>query len=157
MHDSGVLDDINVFGRPSCCDVRYDSLLKERPIAREANEKWSGLVDVRSGRRVPWWDRREVSWRFRRCCEREGVYDGSGRGSGNRFVQRSWFEGRDGFFGYSEGSRNIMVKIGLCDDESCDEDEGKDKDAEAASEHAQREHNCGSEQLPEAKCEMDDR
>ena len=53
LHDSSVLDHVNVFGRPSCCDVGYDSLLKERPIARESNEKWSGLIDVRSGRGIP--------------------------------------------------------------------------------------------------------
>lgn len=53
MHYSGVLDHVDVFWRPSCCDVRYDSLLKERPIAREANEEWSRFIDMRSGRIVP--------------------------------------------------------------------------------------------------------
>ena len=53
MHDSSVLDHIYVFWRPSCCDIGYDRLLKERPIAREANEEWSRLIDVRSGRSIP--------------------------------------------------------------------------------------------------------
>lgn len=53
MHNSSVLDHVNVFWRPSCCDVGYDRLLKERPIAGEANEEWSGFVDVRGGRVVP--------------------------------------------------------------------------------------------------------
>ena len=53
MHDSCVLNHINVFRRPSCGDIRYDSLLKERPIAREANEEWSRFVDVRNGRGIP--------------------------------------------------------------------------------------------------------
>lgn len=53
MHYSSVLDHVNVFWRPSCCDVGYDSLLKERPIAREANEEWSGFIDMRSGRTIP--------------------------------------------------------------------------------------------------------
>ena len=41
MHDSSVLDHVDVFWRPSCCDVGNDSLLKERPVSREANEEWS--------------------------------------------------------------------------------------------------------------------
>ncbi len=53
MHDSSVLDHVDVFWRPSCCDVGHDSLLKERPIAREANEEWSGFIDVRKGGSVP--------------------------------------------------------------------------------------------------------
>lgn len=53
MHDPGVLNHINVFGRPSCCDVGNDSLLQERPIAGEANEEWSRFVDMRSGRGIP--------------------------------------------------------------------------------------------------------
>ena len=53
MHNSSVLDHINVFWRPSCRDVGYDRLLKERPIACEANEEWSGLIDMRSGRIIP--------------------------------------------------------------------------------------------------------
>lgn len=53
MHDSCVLDHINVFRRPSSGDVGYDRLLEQRPIAREANEERSRFVDVRSGRGVP--------------------------------------------------------------------------------------------------------
>lgn len=53
MHNSSVLDHIDVFWRPSCCDVGHNRLLKERPVAREANEKWSRLIDVRSGRSIP--------------------------------------------------------------------------------------------------------
>ena len=41
MHDSGILDHVDVAWRPSCRDVGYDCLLKERPIARKANEEWS--------------------------------------------------------------------------------------------------------------------
>lgn len=47
MHDSSVLDHVDVLWRPSCRDVGYDSLLKERPIARKANEEWSCFIDVR--------------------------------------------------------------------------------------------------------------
>ena len=53
MHDSCVLNYIDVFRWPSCCDIRYNSLLKERPIAGEANEEWSGFVDMRSRRGIP--------------------------------------------------------------------------------------------------------
>ena len=41
MHDSSVLDHVDVFWRPSRCDVGDDSLLKQRPIPREANKEWS--------------------------------------------------------------------------------------------------------------------
>ena len=41
MHDSSVLDHVDVFWRPSCCDVGDNSLLKEGPISREANKEWS--------------------------------------------------------------------------------------------------------------------
>lgn len=58
MHDSSVLDHVDVLRRPSCCDVGYNSLLKERPVAREANEERSGFVHMRSGGSVPEGDRR---------------------------------------------------------------------------------------------------
>ena len=53
MHDSSVLNHVDVFWRPSCCDVGYNSLLEKRPIAREANEEWSRFIDVRRGGNIP--------------------------------------------------------------------------------------------------------
>ena len=55
-HDSSVFHHIDVFWRPSCCNIGHDSLLKKGPVAREANKKGSGLIDVRSGRNIPWRD-----------------------------------------------------------------------------------------------------
>ncbi len=115
MHDSSVLDHVDVFWGPSCCDVGYDSLLKERPIAREANEEWSGFIDVRSGGSVPYWDRREVSWRFGRCCERKGIYNRCRSRRRTRFIKRCRFDNdsRCGFFEMSEWPGNAMVKTSL--------------------------------------------
>lgn len=134
MHDSCVLNHINVFRRPSGSDIGYDSLLEKRPIAREANEEWSGFVDVRSGRGVPWWNRREVSWRCRRCCERKGVYNRGRNGCGSRFINRGGFDGRCRLFADSERVGNDAQKVNLCPDKGSDDQEGKKKDAEAPSE-----------------------
>ena len=134
LHDPGVLNHIDVFGRPSCCDIGYDSLLQERPIAGEANEEWSRFVDMRSGRVIPWWNGRKVSWRCRRCCQREGVYDRCGSGGGARFMKRCRFDGRCRIFGASEWAGNAMAKASLCKDESSDGYEGENKNPEGASE-----------------------
>ena len=48
-----------------------------------------------------------------------------------------------------------MVKAIVCNDESCDDDEGeKEKKTEAASKEAKREHCRGFEQMPEAMEEV---
>ena len=53
MHDTSVLDHMDIFGRPSRRDVRHYGLLQKRPIASEADEEWSGFIDVGIGRIVP--------------------------------------------------------------------------------------------------------
>ena len=144
MHNSSVLDHINVFWRPSCCDVGYDRLLKERPVAREANEEWSRLIDVGSGRCIPRWDRREVSGRCRRCCERKGIYDRRRSCGGKRLMKWCWFQGRCGFFCTTKRPGNAVVKASLSNYQGCDDDKRKreNKETEAASEDEKREHYC---------------
>lgn len=65
-------------------------------------------------------------------------------------MKRCRFHGRYGLFGASKRPGNAMVEVGLCNDESCDDDEGEYKDREAASVQAKRQHCRGFEQMPEA-------
>lgn len=67
-------------------------------------------------------------------------------------MKRYRFDGRCELFGKSEWAGNAMAKASLCNnDESCDDDDdGENKDTDAASSYARREH-CGAfEQMPEA-------
>ena len=53
IHDPRIFHDVDVFCGPAGCDVGYDYLLDEPPVAREADEEGGIFLNVWSWGCVP--------------------------------------------------------------------------------------------------------
>ena len=68
IHHARVFHDVYIFRRPAGRDIRDDNLLQKTPVPREAYEERGPFFDVRGGRFVPSWNRREVCSGMGSCC-----------------------------------------------------------------------------------------
>jgi hypothetical protein len=78
VHDAGVLDNVDVLGRPAGGDEGHHDLLQHPPVPGEADEQRGPLGDVRGARGIPSWDGRKLGGRVSGEGEREVVDNGRG-------------------------------------------------------------------------------
>ena len=130
VHDACVLDHIDVFRGPAGDDVADNHLLQEAPIASEAYEERGGLVDVRGGWTVPFWDWGKVCGGVCGGGEREVVDHRRGRGEW-RFME-DW-RGTCRFWGarvevFEFGDRDFTAEGEAVEGEEGGEDQGNEKE-----------------------------